>query len=303
MKRPRPATCPRWGWLGLAFSFVLAASTLAHADAVSAFKRAWAEAPDAQARIDAVDALAATGSEDAAKTLLAVLAAGQGEASALSHAIEALAGMQGTEGDAFLQGRFKKSKKWVERGLIARVFSQRTESAEARESLIAGLKDREWQVQAACVRGLSRFPHKDSVGSLVALLGKLKGRAPEDLRLTGDVMDALYRLTGLKQGDAESWGHWWEVKEADWTPGDKEHSLVEHETATTARIPPLFEEVYSRRVIFVVDTSSSMKIPTGGEVDESHPEGLTRFEVMVRELKKIIASLPKEAKFNVIGFS
>lgn len=135
------------------------------------------------------------------------------------------------------------------------------------------------------VRGLINLHAPASVVALVDLLDTLPGE------VRADVAGYLAAISGKNHGvDADAWRAWWESEGGDFefpprapfypaptvAPGDAGNAYYE--------IP-----VYADRIVFVIDTSSSME----GE----------RMETAKRELVSAIHTLDPLVAFTVISFS
>lgn len=271
------------------------------------FQRRWAEAgADDAKKKAALDALLeADKTKEAAEILLAVALSDAEDPTVIDLAIRHLAALEGHPGDAFVLQTLARSGKWQERAVMARAVSYRSSPAIV-GPLSGALDDKQWQVAAAAILGLSRLRVKESVEALLSGFEKLDLGQESARRLAGDYIDALERLTGQKLATAQDFRNWW-TQNKDRAKldgaGDKAGPVTTREGVTAERAPRLFDEIRSRRVIFILDISASMQIPTGAAKDAKHPGGLTRFEVMRQEAKRVIEELDPDAKFNVIAFS
>lgn len=135
------------------------------------------------------------------------------------------------------------------------------------------------------VRGLINVHAPGSVIALIDLLGTLRGE------VRADVAGYLAAISGKNHGvDADAWRAWWEREGEGFefpprapfypaptvAPGDAGNAYYE--------IP-----VYADRIVFVIDTSSSM----AGE----------RMETAKRELVSAIHALAPDVAFTVVSFS
>jgi len=289
----------------------LAEPALASDRAVKEFARAWqAAGADEPKRIDAMEALARDNSEDAARLLLQVTIAPDATAGVVESGLRLLASLSAEDARKHLLKEGAKASDWPRRAVVMRVFGQRSDP-EARDALIAALAgDRVWQVRAAAVDGLRRVRDVLVVDALIDAFEKLdsgKGGADDadGRRLAGDIRDALARLTGESGIDtAVEWRSWWTPRRDGFKfqTGEREGPVVV-ESGTVERAPKLFDEIISRRVLLVVDTSGSMLIETGTEKGPQSPEGLSRFQVLQRELERVVDELPDQARFNIVTFA
>lgn len=308
----RPLSLRKAALLPLALLLALVALTLAPraARAASAaardFQKRWQEAGSSEDRKRAaLDALAqADKTEEAAKLFLTIALNDNEEANVIEAALRDLAALEGHPGDAWILDQLAKSQKWPERALLVRALSYR-KSDETLKPLATALKDKQWQVVAAAIDGIAVHRVKEAIEPLIAAFEKLDQKDDGGKRLSGDFRDALARLTGEKLSSAQDWRNWWAAHEKDFkVPGGQATPKGEvKEWITAERAPQLFDEVLSRRVIFILDISGSMQIPTGALKSKEWPQGLTRFEAMRREARRVISELPTGAHFNVIAFS
>ncbi len=198
---------------------------------------------------------------------------------------------------------------------------------EAVEAVAAALSDPYWQVQAAAVDALKALNAKESAGGLIGALKDAKGAMKE--RVNG----ALVALTGVdKHGDYATWKDWLEngAKAAE---KSSEDNKPETGGAAPAAAAPLVLKggpgrmtsfygipVVSKRLVFVLDRSGSMKGPANwqpGEEDKvvfsgpnapkQEPPKLgkdpRKIDVAKFELEKAVRGLPEDAEFNVIFYA
>lgn len=187
--------------------------------------------------------------------------------------LEALAYMpQSGAAHRTLLGAAKDPQTWVRAMACFGLGEHRT--ADAIETLLAALDDRQWQVQSAALAALPRIQDKDAlrakaVPKLVEMLDLLGGRQ------RADCADALKRITGKNLGkDPDVWRRWIAGgDDAVKKPGDAaEPKAPEGGDSPYANQPaadkPHFYgiEVNSTRVVIVLDTSLSMNDPI--EIDK-----------------------------------
>ena len=168
-------------------------------------------------------------------------------------------------------------------------------------------------VLLAAVKALKKIDDSNAVRELIASL-----RAIEELRdekrnelagVTKAISDALRELTGEKLGsEFASWKIWKTSLPEDWkTPGQKdreknEGALAKNDKAGGTRFYGI--KTYSKRVIFIMDISGSMSEPAEENYDgRSGKRKKLKIDVAKDELLKAIASLPKDALFNLIFYS
>lgn len=171
-----------------------------------------------------------------------------------------------------------------------------------------------------CIKALkeSGWPHRLAAAEALAGIGDVRAVAPlidaivvEEGRLIEDFADALAALTGQQLGaEPAAWRAWYE---------DNKETLAESgaKPKSTKRVKKLDRTVVdfygvktrSRRVMFLIDISGSMKDPlteergtTTGEGDDDLLKG-PKIEVAKRLLKQAIRNLSEETYFNIITFN
>jgi hypothetical protein len=277
----------------------------AFSTAAKEFFRQWAAAgQDEEKKRKALDDLAAEDrTEEAAKIYFAIAAKEEEAASIVELALRHMAELEGQPGDKLVLETLAKGAKWPERVLAARAVGMRTSEASF-SPLQAALKDKQWQVVSAAIDGLARRGTKPAVEALISGYEGLDEKDEAGRRLGADYRDALERLTGQRLSSARDYRNWWKANEEKAKLSKEEGKpRIEKEGVTEERAPRLFYDIASRRVIFILDISASMSIPTGAAKSKEAPRGITRFEAMRREAKRVVSELPPEAKFNLIVFS
>jgi HEAT repeat protein len=163
------------------------------------------------------------------------------------------------------------------------------------------LEDRHWRVRAAAVEALARIRSADSIAPLIARLDA------ERSRLRALVVQALQKISGKQiEGDAREWRLWWaRAREGfvvplqdpamDYDRGTSRESAVMPTGAQFYGIP-----VHSDHLILVLDCSGSMAEPAF-VTDESGRE-MSRFEVLQKEVERLLLQLPRETVLNIIFF-
>ncbi|MDA0667937.1 MAG: hypothetical protein O3A50_09200 [Planctomycetota bacterium] len=138
-----------------------------------------------------------------------------------------------------------------------------------------------------CLDILRRSPSQDYVAGLIELLAVAEGRA------SNEVVELLQTITGYRiANDYKTWKHFYLKHKADGTEFRQEPDSDENAaTLSYMGIP-----IYSDRVVFVLDSSSSM--------DSVLPEQRThtRATKSVSEFVKMLPRLPNTAHFNVVFF-
>ena len=250
--------------------------------------------PDADLRGAAVRALRPAGGADA---LAALLKAASGDASPRVRA-EALAALL----------RWKIS--------------------EMKGAPVAALGDEAWEVRALALAILVRARLVEAVPALVDALAAEKGR------LRKDIDDALSALTGVRMyGDVDLWVNWLAANGETITKkarelaekGEYEKALgpleaweeegpgEEGDEAKRKGHTSAFYGIttQSRRVMFIIDISQSMKDPAGAKPlatpgDKSPyaaPKGETKLDIAKWQLHRAIHDLPDDAVFGIVVYS
>ena len=191
----------------------------------------------------------------------------------------------------------------MDRAVIVRAIGRRA-TAEGAALLREAVKDRTWQVAAAAIEGLRQHKTRETVEALLAFWSGLDPKKDESMRLGADVRDTLLVFTGKDFQTAADAQSWWSGAGASWKPEKSGNAMEGKELVTGERIPKLFEDVRSRKALLVLDTSGSMRVETGAEKDpKKAPNGLSRFEIMRREVKRVIEELPPSASFGMVQFN
>lgn len=256
----------------------------------------WLSKGDERKRIIALEAVRWDTPHDADYTAALQLLIQQGVGRrvltpSLFRAVEVLAGSPLPNADSTLISLLSASD-WRIQLTAADALGQRgTESASA--PLLAV-----WNTPAA----VENYGLRHAV---VCALGDLKGTAGLDalIRLLPELdgqlrYEAVARLTartGEKFGDrANEWTDWQKARDPLWA-GPKNTDEPPLEVAWNKTLPRFFRvPIYSRRVLFVVDMSGSMR---------STVEGKTRLEATQEELTNAIKALSDDSFFGVIAFN
>lgn len=173
----------------------------------------------------------------------------------------------------------------------------------------ASLKSEGWPVRLEAVLTLEAMNQPRVIPILIEALSKEEGRLREDVR------DALRRLTSQNfDTDADQWKQWFLENRAEIEGPGPETAIF---GAFKARAPqPEKKSVYgiesrSRRILFIIDTSGSMKEPlaskkgtlTGVSADELEEMNMTKIDLAKRELKRAIRALEPDAWFNIVAYA
>jgi len=185
-------------------------------------------------------------------------------------------------------------------GAAAALAEVRT--TEALEALVVMIPDESWSVRVEVLRQLFKARPRQAIPALIARMDVETGR------LGSDVHAALVGITALDLGRrSEAWQRWWAGEGATFqVPGEREAQRALDERAakkdrggTTAQPEDFYEiQVESERVVFVLDTSGSMRKPvqTVGRIERS------RMDVAKEQLTQVVRSMPEGTLFNVVFF-
>jgi hypothetical protein len=168
-------------------------------------------------------------------------------------------------------------------------------AAESLKSLAAlqehDAYDQNYALRHAVVSAVARFNEPSCIDFLVSTLGSSEGQ----LKYVAAV--ELSRLTGENfGGKADDWRKWWQMRR------DGFHVITDANAkppvapmAWDQAVPQFFgAQVFAKRVVFVIDRSSSMA---------SSVDGVTRLDMALKELEATVAGLPDDAWFEIIAFS
>ena len=183
------------------------------------------------------------------------------------------------------------------------------------DAVVARLEDPDWGVQVVAARVVG----EREVGKAIPVLIKvLAGASP---RVAETVVGALRKLTGQSiDAYAEPWAKWWEANRAHYgADGRPLQPVVSQPRSSDIAFYGL--KVRSDKVLFIIDTSGSMKHekqappatptpkgPTTGDDKPKPDEPPAKFsgpkiEIAKQELRRALRALPKEAMFNIISFN
>ena len=170
------------------------------------------------------------------------------------------------------------------------------------------LKSDSWPVRLEAALTLEKVNQPRIIPPLIEDLAREEGRLREDVR------DCLRRVTSQNfDADPEAWRQWWVTNKASLEGENPTIALFG--TLKGKGAGPDKKSVYgietrSRKILFIIDTSGSMKepitpakgTPTDLSADELENLGLTKMERAKKELKRAIRALEPEATFNIVAF-
>ncbi len=164
--------------------------------------------------------------------------------------------------------------------------------------------DSSWRVRAAAIQASVEKKNPYAVGYLIVRLRKEKGR------LFDDVLKALKAITGVWKGESISM---WE----DWFKRSEYANKGKIVLKPRKDVPGNYTKItyhgirtHSKNVVFIIDTSASMKErcdPKALKGSYVKPDekfvGNTRMELVKWELTRCILRLDSNTSFNIIAFS
>lgn len=169
------------------------------------------------------------------------------------------------------------------------------------------IRDQIWQVRSAAGFALAVMKCKPAIPALIrgleAELGRKKDPWAMDVRLH-KLLEGLTAQT-VVQGSVTPWKEFWAREGTSFTV--KPQAKAGEPVREATKYEKFFNlQVESDRVLFVLDFSGSMAEPiqlqartTGAPAGEK----TTKAEIVVKELKKLIMSLPDGALVNMVVFS
>jgi len=177
-------------------------------------------------------------------------------------------------------------------------------AAGAAPALARCLTHKDWPLQKAAAAALARIRAKESIPILLARFAAESGILKEVLH------DALVAITGQDFGfNVENWQSWWAKFGASFrVPSEEEIA------AAKARAAKALEgyakpdkrkyhtiETLSRKMIFVIDISSSMRNKINAKDGEF--ESRVKMDIAKRELTHVLAGLDEHVFFNIVAFA
>ncbi|MBI1853238.1 MAG: HEAT repeat domain-containing protein [Planctomycetes bacterium] len=185
------------------------------------------------------------------------------------------------------------------------------------EAALGLMKDSDWRVGAAAMKAAMKFRQKSAIPALIDVLKQANGRLVEDAG------KALVDLTGAPlPAEADAWDEWWaRNKDTFKVPTLEEIAAGKKKAEASMRgyakakheYPPYHGiETKSRRMLFVVDISSSMaekvtlderKTKEMEEFKKRYGDSRVKIDIAREELINMVAGLQPYAKFNIITFN
>ena len=265
----------------------------------------------------AIQEIAALGTKAAMETLLsAALTLKEGE---IFESIPlALAGVTEGEGLQFLSKLLIRPKRaagklrsWKLRVLIAEAFGARKDEATL-PPLTAGLSDSALPVRLSAVRALVKRGDRQAIPSLIELL---ESEEEDPGIVWQETLAALQSMSGAEIVAAVDWKNWWEAHAGDGPLPPAKEGEEEDDPEKTRTSSFFGVELISKRMVFLIDVSGSMRLsdrpPPGGEQPErSDPEGDEKWQKSrerigraKRELVSTLKDLRHGVRFNIVAFA
>ena len=161
------------------------------------------------------------------------------------------------------------------------------------------LRGPEWQERSIAVDALARIGDRTALELLINQTAKETGKPLADL------CGRLEQITGQKFGKTPAAGvDWWQRSRDAFAPRGIDVTQPAQVSKETGKYADFFKIKFdSLKVVYVVDISGSMLAAIDDYEDLAPEAGKSRVDLMRREVKGSIQSLPPEASFNVIAYS
>lgn len=174
------------------------------------------------------------------------------------------------------------------------------EDPKAVPFLVKALKHGHWQVQSSAAGALAKTKERASASALIDALPTVSGRIAHEFN------EALKSITGVdKHGNAPLWKEWWDENHEAFLAGTYRPSMGER-AQDRGKSTFYGVRVRSRRVLFLLDVSPSMKQSTTWLPDDPAAREELRGDRLVDvagyELRQLLRTLPDDATFNVMLF-
>jgi HEAT repeat protein len=183
--------------------------------------------------------------------------------------------------------------------------------AKAVPALVAVLPADDFALKKAAADALGKIRSRDSIEPLIARMEAESGTVVESL------YKALVDVTGEDHSyDPKHWRRWWDLASKDWKlPSDADVSAMKAKAAAALlqyKSPDKKTyhsiETLSKRMIFVIDVSSSMgdkiPLPDGATQEQIDAFGSrVKMDIAKNELITLLATLPDDVEFNIVTFA
>jgi Mg-chelatase subunit ChlD/HEAT repeat protein len=175
------------------------------------------------------------------------------------------------------------------------------EDPRFRDVFVERLDAKHWSTRVMALRALVPIADAATIGILVGRLDLESGR------LIRELVDVLWRLTGKPFGfRVASWKSWWAAEGANVEILTEEQFERLVETAEARQLREASSvaffglQIHSNRVVFLIDTSGSMKVPATGH--DTHESVGSRMDIAKRELIKALDALARTSLTNIVTF-
>ncbi len=170
------------------------------------------------------------------------------------------------------------------------------------------LRNPAWQVRAAVVDGLVRLKSSKSIPVLIkALKAESKRGKNRSERLLHQIHGALEQLTGIKmaEGRPQFWEDFWAKEGPTFHYGAKKKGQgkpSEKPGSKSDYVKYFNLDLHSKRNLFIVDFSGSMAERVRLKTRYARGAKKPKYEIVKKELEKVIRALPPDSVANVIFF-
>jgi hypothetical protein len=268
---------------------------------------------DEAATLRAVEAVAADGTRRAAELLAAVGTSDRLDSlKVYEAALAGLRAMAGGEARSWLMETLERrtdAKSWPLRALLCEVLAD-VGGSDVTRVLAGRLKDPASYVVSAAARALGNRKDPEGVEPLIRALADLEKR--KDVTWI-DVRAALTAICGFDFETAKEWESFWASRREGFDPAKDRGEKAEPTTVVRDEARFFTEAIISKRVMFVIDVSGSMReqdIPVedeaggGGTTTRGGPTHMeARLEVVKKALIACVRALKPDVRFNIIAFS
>lgn len=183
----------------------------------------------------------------------------------------------------------------------------RRDSIEAYRSLLSGLFDPKHEVAISAVDALAKKNDIRCVPYLIDALDQYEKDGWDNSVIAWKIRHLLGYMTGEDYIEARKWRRFWKQHGGKLKKPQKGKKIEELEDKGLTGVGPRREyprffgiEILSQRIVFIFDTSMSMRELDPGPGD---PPEMTRIERMRREARRLIGAIPPDTQFTVVAFS
>ena len=171
------------------------------------------------------------------------------------------------------------------------------------------VKEKIWQVKTTIIDGLVRTKNRQAIPVLIDGLRKehRKGRSVNDF-VVDSYHDALVAMTGmdLSRGNPALWVDFWSREGSTFRlapAGTKKKNGKKPSQGRTKYVKYFNLDIRSKRVLFIIDFSGSMSQKVSLTDRYAGGRQHIKYELVKRELERVVRSLPKDAVCNVVFFN